>query len=189
MCCEGPATMGGGQLDSAKQNLASSFVNGLVNCAFGRDKLLMSEEKWIYKNKDVGMLSTTASLGWLLLWDVDEGLTQIDKYFYADNEHVKAGALLACGVVNSSVRNECEPALALLTDKVDAEKPFLTRAAAIIAYASLDLSHFFALTFTLCGLFTSLVGYSHTLLRHSLDIHFLYSSNIHTLCTNILPVT
>jgi 26S proteasome regulatory subunit N1 len=75
---------GGGQIDSARANLASSFVNGLVNCAFGKDKLLMVEEgnKWLYKNKDHGMMSATASLGLMLLWDVDSGLTQIDKYLY-----------------------------------------------------------------------------------------------------------
>ena len=31
---------------------------------------------------------------------------------------LKAGALLACGIVNVGVRNECDPALALLSDYV-----------------------------------------------------------------------
>lgn len=66
----------------------------------------------------VGMLSATASLGLLLLWDVDGGLTQIDKYLYSSEEYIKAGALLACGIVNTGVRNECDPALALLSDYV-----------------------------------------------------------------------
>ena len=65
-----------------------------------------------------GMLSATASLGLLLLWDVDGGLTQIDKYLYSAEEYIKAGALLACGIVNTGVRNECDPALALLSDYV-----------------------------------------------------------------------
>ena len=30
----------------------------------------------------------------------------------------QAGALLACGIVNSGVKNECDPALALLSDYV-----------------------------------------------------------------------
>ena len=64
------------------------------------------------------MLSATASLGLLLLWDVDGGLTQIDKYLYSSEEYIKAGALLACGIVNTGVRNECDPALALLSDYV-----------------------------------------------------------------------
>jgi 26S proteasome regulatory subunit N1 len=46
---------GPSNVDSAKQNLASSFVNGFLNCAFGQDKLLMEDgSKWIYKNKDHG---------------------------------------------------------------------------------------------------------------------------------------
>lgn len=43
-------------LDSARQNLASSFVNSFVNAAFGADKLLTEDgNKWIYKNKEHGM--------------------------------------------------------------------------------------------------------------------------------------
>lgn len=108
-----------GQVDSARQNLAASFVNGFVNAAFGQDKLLMEDgNKWLFKNKEHGMLSATASLGLVLLWDVDGGLTPIDKYLYSSEDHIKSGALLACGIVNCGVRNECDPALALLSDYV-----------------------------------------------------------------------
>ncbi|CAG2107799.1 unnamed protein product [Medioppia subpectinata] len=115
-----PAFGGAGAVDSARANLASSFVNGLVNAAFGRDKILLCEDgnKWLYKNKEHGMLSATASLGLILLWDVDGGLAQIDKYLYSSDDNIKAGALLACGVVNCGVRNDCDPALALLVDYV-----------------------------------------------------------------------
>lgn len=110
---------GGGQVDSARQNLAASFVNGLVNAGFGQDKLLIEDgNKWLYKNKEHGMLSATASLGLILLWDVDGGLTPIDKYLYSAEDYIKSGALLACGIVNCGVRNECDPALALLSDYV-----------------------------------------------------------------------
>ncbi|XP_050409532.1 26S proteasome non-ATPase regulatory subunit 2 [Patella vulgata] len=113
------STLGPSTVDSARQNLAASFVNGFVNAAFGADKLLMEDgNKWFFKNKEHGMLSAAASLGLILLWDVDGGLTQIDKYLYSSEDYIKAGALLACGIVNSGVRNECDPALALLTDYV-----------------------------------------------------------------------
>merc|ERR1719412_1501058 len=108
-----------GSVDSARQNLASSFVNGFINTGFGKDKLLMEDgNKWLYKNKEHGMLSATASIGLVLLWDVDGGLTQIDKYLYSPEDWIKSGALLACGIVNTGVRNECDPALALLSDYV-----------------------------------------------------------------------
>ncbi|XP_034193451.1 regulatory particle non-ATPase 1 [Osmia lignaria lignaria] len=110
---------GGGQVDSARQNLAASFVNGFVNAAFGQDKLLIEDgNRWLYKNKEHGMLSATASLGLVLLWDVDGGLTPIDKYLYSSEDYIKSGALLACGLVNCRVRIECDPALALLSDYV-----------------------------------------------------------------------
>merc|ERR1719320_1090407 len=116
---ENRPAFGPGQVDSARQNLASSFVNGFVNAAFGTDKLLTEDgNKWLYKNKEHGMLSATASLGLVLLWDVDGGLTQIDKYLYSPEDWIKSGALLACGIVNTGVRNECDPALALLSDYV-----------------------------------------------------------------------
>lgn len=31
---------------------------------------------WLYKNKDHGMMSAAASLGTILLWNVEEGLMQ-----------------------------------------------------------------------------------------------------------------
>ncbi|KAJ3295555.1 proteasome regulatory particle base subunit [Rhizoclosmatium sp. JEL0117] len=64
-------------VDSARQNLASTFVNAFVNIGFGSDKLMMNSEdasnSWIYKNKDLGMMSAAASLGAILLWDVEVG--------------------------------------------------------------------------------------------------------------------
>ncbi|XP_018332038.1 26S proteasome non-ATPase regulatory subunit 2-like [Agrilus planipennis] len=117
----------GENLDSARQNLASSFVNGFVNAGFGSDKLLTTDtgNKWIYRNKDHAMLSTTAALGLIHLWDVDGGLTPIDKYLYSADENIKAGALLAIGMVNCRVSNECDPALALLADHVNDESQSL----------------------------------------------------------------
>ncbi len=50
----GPS-IGPSNIDSARQNLAASFVNGFVNSGFGQDKLLKEEEnKWFYKNKEHG---------------------------------------------------------------------------------------------------------------------------------------
>lgn len=118
-------TIGSGNVDSARQNLAASFVNGFVNAAFGKDKLIMESKDWLHKNKDHGMLSATASLGLILLWDLDGGLSQIDKYLYSHEDNIKAGALLACGIVNSGVRNECDPAKALLADYVRDQKPIM----------------------------------------------------------------
>ncbi|KAJ5194756.1 uncharacterized protein N7498_008194 [Penicillium cinerascens] len=106
-------------LDSARHNLASAFVNSFANAGFGNDKMMLVEgEKgpWVWKTKDDGMLSTTASLGMLLHRDVEDGLDKIDKFTYASEDQVKAGALLAIGILNSGVRLDSDPALALLSD-------------------------------------------------------------------------
>ncbi|CAH8457870.1 unnamed protein product [Heterobilharzia americana] len=134
-------TLSATTLDSARANLAASYVNGLVNCGFGKEKLLQEipkEVPWLCKQKEFGKMSTVATLGWVLLWDVDTGLSQIDKYLYSVEDHTRAGGLLGCGVVNCGVKNECDPALALLGSYVDSDKDVLSRAAIIglgIAYA------------------------------------------------------
>merc|ERR1711990_673027 len=126
-------------VDSARANLASSYVNAFVNAGFGQDKLLSDEgQKWIYKNKDHGMVAATASLGLILLWDVDGGLVQIDKYLYSTEDPIKAGALLACGIVNSGIKTDCDPALALLSDYVLHQTLLLRKGSTLglgIAYA------------------------------------------------------
>jgi 26S proteasome regulatory subunit N1 len=92
-----------GGVDSAKMNLASTFVSGLVNAGMKEDKLGMTGKKyekdgetvfetggnWIWKNKDMGMLSATASLGWLNLWDAEDSINTIDAFVYADDPNIQ----------------------------------------------------------------------------------------------------
>lgn len=112
----------GPPVDSARANLASSFVNAFVNAGFGVDKLLSEEgNSWVFKNKDHGMISAAASLGMVFLWNIDEGLSQVDKFFHHSDDNIKAGACLAVGILSSGVRHESDPTLALLTDYI--EKP------------------------------------------------------------------
>ena len=83
----------GPNIDSARANLAGSFVNAFVNAGFGNDKLMVEVgegEGWVYKNKDHGMLSAAGSLGLSLLWDTDIGLTHVDRYTYSEEEYLKA---------------------------------------------------------------------------------------------------
>ena len=83
-------------------------------------------------------MSATASLGAIFLWDVENGLAQIDKFLYSDVEYIKAGALLAIGLVTSGVKNEADPALALLSEQVNCESEVMRVASILglgIAYA------------------------------------------------------
>jgi 26S proteasome regulatory subunit N1 len=128
-------------LDSARGNLASTFVNAFVNAGFGNDKLMVGAaegQSWIYKNKDHGMMSATASLGMSLLWDSEKGIDSIDRYSYSSEEHIKAGSLLAMGILHASTRAEPDVAYALLEESVDSQSTQLKVAAMngiAIAYA------------------------------------------------------
>ncbi|KAG9077388.1 proteasome regulatory particle base subunit [Ceratobasidium sp. UAMH 11750] len=84
------------------------------------------------------MLSAAASLGLSLLWDADVGLSQVDKYTYAEEEYIKAGALLATGILHSGIRTETDAVIALLADYIENPSVPLRTCASVgigIAYA------------------------------------------------------
>lgn len=119
---ESTRTAGLTNTDSARHNLASAFVNAFVNAGFGNDKMMLVQENkssWVWKTKDEGMMSTAASLGMLMQWDVEMGLDKIDPYTYLSEDYIKAGAMLATGIINSGVRMDSDPAMALLGDDVN----------------------------------------------------------------------
>lgn len=120
-------------IDSARNNLSSTFVNAFVNAAFCKDKLMEAEDEndsaWIYKNKEHAMTSATASLGLISLWDVEAGLSTIDRYTYSTDDNIKAGALLAIGILNTGVREESDPALALLSEHLESSSVAIKQAA------------------------------------------------------------
>jgi 26S proteasome regulatory subunit N1 len=129
------------QADSARHNLASTFVNAFVNAGFGNDKLMVNAPEgasWIYKNKEHGMMSATASIGMSMIWDSEAGIDHIDKYSYSSEEHIKAGAFLAMGILHSGIRTDPDVAFALLEEHVDSKSVPLKVAAIngiAIAYA------------------------------------------------------
>ncbi|EJT99331.1 26S proteasome regulatory complex non-ATPase subcomplex Rpn1 subunit [Dacryopinax primogenitus] len=138
-------------VDSARQNLAGTFVNAFVNVGFGNEKMMVDVEggqSWIYKNKDHGMMSAAASLGASLLWDTEVGLTHIDKYTYSNEEYIKAGAFMAMGILHTSVRTEIDAPLALLSEQIE-NKSVPLRTGAIVglgfAYASTHRADIMAL--------------------------------------------
>ncbi|CAG9936980.1 unnamed protein product [Clonostachys rosea f. rosea IK726] len=133
-------------LDSARHNLAAAFVNAFVNAGYGNDKMMLvdgDKETWVWKTKADGMMSTVASMGTLLLWDIENGLDKIDKYTYATEPEIAAGAMLAIGIMNSGVRIDSEPALALLGDvnKLHHANPLMRTASILglgLSYAGSD---------------------------------------------------
>jgi 26S proteasome regulatory subunit N1 len=117
---------GTGKVDSAKQNLASTFVSAFVNAGFSRDLLMSTDDSsWVYKNKDHGQLSAVASLGMINLWDLESGFSTVDKFTYHNQEIIRAGALLATGLISSGVTSEMDAAYALLVEHIGSENPLV----------------------------------------------------------------
>ena len=123
-------------VDSASGNTAATYVNAFVNAGFGQDKLVTAdmdaEEEvegdiesksvhWIFRNKSYGKMAAAASLGMVLLWDVEGGLPKVDRFLYASDHMVVSGALLAFGIIASGVTDEVDPAFAVLSEYVDNE--------------------------------------------------------------------
>ncbi|KAG8628075.1 hypothetical protein KVT40_003948 [Elsinoe batatas] len=157
---ESSRTAGLTNTDSARHNLASAFVNAFVNAGFGDDKLMLQQEggskqSWIWKTKDEGMLSTTASLGTLMLWDVETALDKIDPYTGVNEDQIKAGAFLAYGIVNSGVKLEADPVIALLGEELDPSKPKAVKVSALMglgmAYAGSAREEFLELLIPMIG--------------------------------------
>ena len=103
------------KLESAKQNLAAAFVNGFLNAGYSDEKLI-TKEKWVYKTKDEGMLSTVASLGLVNLWNVENGLQALDQFQYSENTKLKAGAVLGMGISTNGVHDDVESTYYLLEE-------------------------------------------------------------------------
>lgn len=60
------------------------------------------------------------------------------RYLYTSEDYVKSGALLAIGLVNCGIRNECDPAFALLSEYVSSSSQTLRIGAVLglgLAYA------------------------------------------------------
>ncbi|VDM95777.1 unnamed protein product [Thelazia callipaeda] len=111
--------------DSVRSNLAAAFVNGFVNTGFGVDKMMTATEdasRWFYKNKDFGLVSAAASQGLVWRWDIDTGLAQCDRFLYVNDDFIKAGTLLAIGIISSGIQDTCDPAAALLMDHINNDR-------------------------------------------------------------------
>ena len=70
-------------------------------------------------NNKKGMLSATASLGMIKLWDLETGFSEIDKFSFSNQEYVKSGVLFATGMISCGVTSDMDAAYALLCDHME----------------------------------------------------------------------
>jgi 26S proteasome regulatory subunit N1 len=111
--------------ESARANIATSFVNGFVNAGYGEDKLMTPEEcqaglTWACgHNKDHFIISATASLGVIMLWNVQEGLNKIDSFLHHSDTYVRAGAMMGVGIMSTGITDDIDAAMALSEEKLE----------------------------------------------------------------------
>lgn len=109
-------------MESPKAQLAACLVNALVNSGFGSDTLLLGNgdsslpHAYLGRFKDSALVNAVASIGALCLWNLDEGLAVLDGLL-GEPQHLP-GALLGIGLLHSGIRNETDPALALIRDSL-----------------------------------------------------------------------
>ena len=117
--------IGAAQIDSAKQNLASTIVNAFVNAGTGRDALMVNQDKkdeaWIHKLRTDGATSAAASLGMIFLWDV-AGSNEIMDYLEIQDSYAKMGACIGIGLSNTGITSEVDTAKALLEEQMGTKK-------------------------------------------------------------------
>ncbi len=107
------------QIESAQLNLADSITNGLVNFGSLKDSLFsQTEENWINKVKDSGIMTAVASLGFIYYQNFEEFSTILSEYFELKEGYARAGACIALGLSSTGVRDENDPCLALLLDQL-----------------------------------------------------------------------
>jgi len=118
---------GAGQIDSAKQNLASTFVNAFVNAGSGKDALMLTKQEdqpWINKVKNEGLTAASASLGMLFLWDPSGASNHINDYLELTDGFTKMGACIGLGLSNAGIIDECDPAKAILEEKINGKEEY-----------------------------------------------------------------
>lgn len=150
-------------IESAKSNLATTLVNAFVNAGYCQDLLVMPvppaasagasetssadakpqvNEQYLWKHKDQNLLTAAASLGAVNMWNLGEGLGTLDALYHQHHGSanpqapwLQAGALLGIGLLHSGIRNEADPAFALLREPLESSQDLTIRTGAILGLA------------------------------------------------------
>ncbi|EGR33984.1 hypothetical protein IMG5_028540, partial [Ichthyophthirius multifiliis] len=131
------------QIESAKANLADTYVNAFVHLGCKKDALMIKElsqkdSAWIYQVKGTGLTAATASLGVINMWDAEKGNDHMSEYLNMSDGYGKMGALIGIGLFSSGVINEDDVAKALLEAELENKDEYTKLGAVIglgLAYA------------------------------------------------------
>ncbi|MES1908139.1 MAG: hypothetical protein MHM6MM_001130 [Cercozoa sp. M6MM] len=126
----------GPTVDSAKENLAKTFVNAFVHAAHGKDALVtVSDTQWIFKTKTHGKISAAASLGLIHMFDTEGGFDEVDNYSNSDDPLVRAGAALGTGLVSTGITSAMDAAFGVLVEHITESEDATLRKQALLGLA------------------------------------------------------
>ncbi|MES1920288.1 hypothetical protein MHBO_001974, partial [Bonamia ostreae] len=109
-------------LNSARENLATTFANAIVHAGFGNDTLVSPEDSdWVFKNRDRGKASAVASIGLVNMWKLEKGFQAVDRFSESVDEELKAGSLLGFSLVGCGIKSDLDASAALLADHLESE--------------------------------------------------------------------
>jgi 26S proteasome regulatory subunit N1 len=74
---------------------------------------------WIHKVKNEGVSAAIASIGLTNLWNSASGSNELSEYLEMTDIYTKGGACLGMGICCTSLVDETDPAIALLSDYVN----------------------------------------------------------------------
>ena len=98
-------------------HLANTLVNGLINVGFGSDALTSTTNfNWLEKFSEHRKMTAVASIGLIHLWDSAQGLQIIDPLTYAEDPNIKAGAILASGIIMCGIKSPFDPMIAIASN-------------------------------------------------------------------------
>lgn len=123
--------------DSPFSLMSKSFVGAFHNAAIQEDLYYTAQrgEDSLMRNRDNGLAAAVASLGFLYLWDVENGPNKIDRWINSSDSYLRMGGLAATGLLSSAVRSEFDPALAILSDFLDSPNSLHSLVGAIFGIA------------------------------------------------------
>ncbi|MEN2496485.1 MAG: 26S proteasome non-ATPase regulatory subunit 2 [Marteilia pararefringens] len=106
-----------------RKYLSLSVINNFLNCAFGTDKIFTTSDcmNWINNLGEFALNSSIASIGYLYLWNIEDGLNFVNQFIVSEQPKIKAGGILAAGIIGTSIRDDFNSILALLGNETDNE--------------------------------------------------------------------
>ncbi|EZG47486.1 putative proteasome 26S regulatory subunit [Gregarina niphandrodes] len=107
-------------LEPARAALVAAYASGFVHAGFGVDEALTTEGLF-QRARHHGLSGAIACLGLLNLWNVEQGLTKLDKFQYSQDSFTRAGAILGFGCCDAGSCNELDPIISLVSDAIQSD--------------------------------------------------------------------